>query len=342
MKKVFIIILSMLFLTTPAFAEAKKLFNYDLEQDINRDTIKAKQEREKARAEEQANNKNSERSNKNYSGNKSDNSSSSNYNAWEHQMSVYPDATIKSAITKYKRGNYSGSLQELISLTKKDPGNPLIYYYLGMAYTQVGNKEQAINAYDKVLKLHPNYTLTTYATKGKDCLTGGPTCVESNSNQDELDKFVNAPYGNGLSDELNQQQRDLQLKNLQKKINAKELNEEDIENIQKLDRQSDAVKPNEKVADVSNEDVLAAVETLKKAGVTVSINPYQTQLPMNDEYAQLSMMLGSNNNNNNSMMNMLPMLMAQNNGKNIDPQILQSMMMNSMIPDFTFNDKKDY
>ena len=129
---------------------------------------------------------------------------------------------------------------------------------------------------------------------------------------------------------------------MQKKINAKELNEEDIENIQKLDRRSDAVKPNEKVADVSNEDVLAAIETLKKAGVTVSINPYQTQLPMNDEYAQLSMMLGSNNNNNNQMMNMLPMLMAQNNGKNIDPQILQSMMMNSMLPDFTFNDKKDY
>ena len=76
----------------------------------------------------------------------------------------------------------------------------------------------------------------------------------------------------------------------------------------------------------------------------VSINPYQAQMPMNDEYAQLSMMLGSNNNNNNNyMMNMLPMLMAQNNnGKNIDPQVLQSMMMNSMLPDFTFNDKKDY
>ena len=62
----------------------------------------------------------------------------------------------------------------------------------------------------------------------------------------------------------------------------------------------------------------------------------------NNEYAQLQMLFGNNNNNNNSMMSMLPYLMSQNqSGKNIDPQIFQSMMMNSMIPDFTFNDKRD-
>ena len=94
----------------------------------------------------------------------------------------------------------------------------------------------------------------------------------------------------------------------------------------------------DKVAAVTNEEVLAAIETLKKAGVTVSVNPYQT-MPMNDEYSQLSMLLGNNSSNNNSMMNMLPYFMGQNGNQKIDPQMLQSVMMNSMITDFTFTDK---
>jgi len=51
------------------------------------------------------------------------------------------------------------------------------------------------------------------------------------------------------------------------------------------------------------------------------------------------MMLG-NNNNNGSMMNMMPVMMMMQNekeGKNIDPQLMQAMIMNSMITDFTFN-----
>ena len=73
---------------------------------------------------------------------------------------------------------------------------------------------------------------------------------------------------------------------------------------------------------------------MKKAGVTVSVTPMQ----MNNQYAELGMLLG-NNNNNNSMMNMVPFLMSQHqNGQKIDPQLLQSMMMNSMLPDFTFSD----
>ena len=44
------------------------------------------------------------------------------------------------------------------------------------------------------------------------------------------------------------------------------------------------------------------------------------------------------------MMNMVPFLLNQyQNGEKINPEIIQAMMMNSMIPDFTFNnDNKNY
>ncbi|MBE7709054.1 MAG: tetratricopeptide repeat protein [Cyanobacteria bacterium SIG32] len=267
---------------------------------------------------------------------------------WENEsIDYYPDATLKSAVEKYQQGNFSGCLQEMISLTKVDPTNPLVYYYLGMAYTQVGNKDQAVKAYEYVIKLNSEKTITQYALRGRDCLVDGPTCAPASSaaeaeTSEELDEFVNAPYGNGFSDEINEEIRQKELDKIQETINQKpNLDREDIERIQNFDNKTEAPAEN-KVAEVTNEDVLAAIETLKKAGVTVSVNPYQS-MPMNDEYSQLNMLLGNNNNNSNSMMSMLPYLMGQaNNGQKIDPQIIQSMMMNSMLTDITFtdNDKK--
>ena len=261
---------------------------------------------------------------------------------WEKDKMYYANPDLNRALEKYKKGNYSGCLQEMISLTKIDSANPIVYYYMGMAYTQVGNKDQAVKAYEQVLKLQPEETLVKYATKGRDCLVGGPTCAAPADTDEALDEFVNAPYGNGFSDELNAEIRKRELENIHEDINKKpELNQKDLDRIREFDEKG-AIPNENKVASVSNEDVLAAIETLKKAGVTVSVNPYQS-MPMNNEYAQLSMLLGNNNNNNSSMMNMLPFLMGQHqNGQNIDPQIMQSMMMNSMITDFSFtdNDKK--
>ncbi|MBQ8635443.1 tetratricopeptide repeat protein, partial [bacterium] len=212
---------------------------------------------------------------------------------WETDKMYYPNPNLNRALEKYKKGNYSGCLQEMISLTKIDSANPVVYYYMGMAYTQVGNKDQAVKAYEQVIKLQPEETLVKYATKGRDCLVGGPTCVAPSEEQTDkaLDEFINSPYGNGFSDELNAEIRKKELENIHEDINKKpELNQKDIERIQRFDEKGEA-PAEEKIASVSNEDVLAAIETLKKAGVTVSVNPYQ-QIPMNNEYAQLSMLLG--------------------------------------------------
>ena len=269
----------------------------------------------------------------------------------------YPNANIKSAISKYKKANYSGCLQELFSLTKKDPSNALAYYYMALAYTHVDMKDAAVEAYEKVISLNSDSYLTEYATKGRDCLTDGPACKEPEETEtseegetkaegekvDELDSFVNAPYGNGLSPQVNKEIRERQLQKIQNTINSKnDLDSKDFQKIRDFDNKKDFSSQNDdniKIAKVSDEDVLKAIKTLREAGLTVNVqNENFYGMYQDPEMAQMSMLLGNNNYNNNGMSNMLPMLMAQSQkGENVDPRLMQAMMMNSMMSDFSFN-----
>ena len=258
----------------------------------------------------------------------------------------YPNANINSAISKYKAGNYSGCLQELFSLTKKDPSNALAYYYMAMAFAQANMQSEAVEAYEKVLALNPNPYLVQYATRGKDCLTGGPTCAAETGDTeslDDLDKFINAPYGNGLSPEINNEIKQKQLTKIRETINnKKELENKDIQNIREYDQDNSksSIEENDKIAQVSDEELLDAIKTLRKAGLTVNIQSENFTQYQDPQMAELSMMLGGNNNN--SMMNYVPMLMAQNyEGKNIDPRLMQAMMMNSMMAGFDSNNNNN-
>jgi len=282
------------------------------------------------------------------------NDSNSN-SVFDKNRIYYPNANISSIINKYKNGNYTGCLQELFSLTKKDPSNSLAYYYMGMAYSHLNMTNEAVEAYEKAIALNPNSYIAEYATKGKDCLTGGPAChpVEEQEaeqqSQDNLDKFINSPYGNGLSPELNQEIKQKQLNNIQQTINKKKnLDYKDIQKIRDFDTKQDSSSYNEesdKIAMVSDEEVLNAINTLKNAGVNLSFqkeSPYAQMMNYQDpQMAELSMLLG-NNNNGNSMMNMVPMMMAQyQEGKNIDPRFMQAMLMNSMVTDLNFNNNNN-
>ena len=215
-----------------------------------------------------------------------------------------------------------------------------------MVYTHLDKKSEAVSAYDKVIKLNPNQYLVDYATKGRDCLTGGPAChpeaQQGEEQLDDLDKFIKAPYGNGLSPELNNEVRQKQLNNIQETINKKEnLENQDIERIKKFDNSRSEAEETIKIAQVSDEEVLKAINTLKEAGVNVSVqssateNPYAMAQYQDPRVAEMNMLLGNNNNNNNSMMNVVPMLMSQaQKGENIDPRIMQTMMMDSMMSGF--------
>lgn len=284
---------------------------------------------------------------------------------------------MKSAIAKYKSGNYTGSLQELYTILKKDSANATAYYYLAMVYTKIGELDAAKSCYQMVINLNPNDTIVNYATKGKACLTDSAACGletgltdSSGEPLDELDKFIQSPFGNGFSDELNNELREKQLKKIQNKMNRGiPLNEDDLKKLNEFNK-SEGIKT-DKLAMAedmpSNDEIINAVQVLKRAGLNISTQMPETSAkmpkgsatsvpakvePLDDEsqtvqttaqtptvqpytpdpqIQQMTMMLNNGNSNNSDpMMNMLPYMM-QNDGKNMDPQVIQALMMNSMM-----------
>lgn len=327
-------------------------FNYDLQKDINRTRDKKLEEQRAAKKAKEEAEKNTVKP----PTIKSNETGEITSNIIDSNTKYYPNANLPSAIKKYKNGNYTGCIQELFSFVKKDPSNPIAYYYMAMAYTQIGDSGAAVSAYEKVIALSSNDVLTSYATKGKACLTGDaalchPEMVVTQEGEvvDELDKFIAAPYGNGFSEQLNEEMKQKELNRIQNNINNNaEFEKGGFRRIKELENKEN---PNDLESKTpTNEDVIAAINVLKAAGITISINQPETEEqrnmklvaqmmgnPQAQQFNEISMLLGNNNNNNNNMMNMLPMMLAQNGGKNIDPQMIQAMMMQSMMPNFDFN-----
>ena len=309
----------------------------------------------------------------------------------------YPEASLAGAIEKYKKSDYSGCIQELLSYVIKEPADAVAFYYIAMSYANIGDNSAAVEAYQKVIDLTKDPKLSEYAVKGKDCLTNGPTCLNTETNQKNkggkgsnespeqsaanetvlLEKFINEPYGSGLSQEMEKQMKEETLKQIQESINKKDsLENSDVQRIKNFDNENSSSETDtqDKIANAepSDKEILKAIKTLRDAGMNVSvqaskdnssdtysaypIHPHEisaenTQKIMqtkasydcpvtmingytDPEMAQISLMLGNNNsNNNNGIMNMLPFLIQQNqNGQNIDPQLMQAVMLQQMMP----------
>lgn len=146
--------------------------------------------------------------------------------------------------------------------------------------------------------------------------------------QDEqLDKFINAPYGNGLSPDLNKEYKQLQLRKIQESINTGDDNPEkdmnNVNDIKHFDKQSDSGTI--KLAYVAPSD------EMKK----LSQDPEFTQSQR--ELDELRMLLGNDSNSkssNDDLMSLVPYMSGQD--KNLSPEVIQAMMIKSMMPDFTF------
>lgn len=146
--------------------------------------------------------------------------------------------------------------------------------------------------------------------------------------QDEqLDKFINAPYGNGLSPDLNKEYKQLQLRKIQESINTgddspeKDMN--NVNDIKHFDKQSDSGTI--KLAYVAPSD------EMKKLSQDSEFTQSQRELD------ELRMLLGNDSNSkssNDDLMNLVPYMSGQD--KNLSPEVIQAMMIKSMMPDFTF------
>ena len=273
--------------------------------------------------------------------------------AIEYNPKLYPNPNLNHAVSSYKKANYTGAAQELLSFVEKNPEDVKAYYYLAMALANLGDSDAAVTAYEKVIALNSNEAITTYASKGRDCIIGGPLCVDADlmdgEEPDPLDEFINAPYGDGFSPELKEQMKLQDLKTIQKNINRKpELDKDEIQDIKNFDKENSGYNLTDNLialadGEVSNDEIVDALNTLKKAGMTVSIQPSSSNPAayQNPQMAQMSMMMGnSQNNNNDPMAQMLPYMMqagTKEGAQNVDPQVIQAMMMSSMLNNFDFN-----
>lgn len=278
------------------------------------------------------------------------------------------NAQIKVAINKYKLHNYVGCIQDLKYVINRDSSNTIAYYYLGNAYMQIGNKKEAANAFDKVINLNTAPPLTSYSIQAKNCMDYLGKCeyrklspeqipelmkdpqnyitklkeqevatagMEIDKEKTEIDKLIRGNYPNNIHPDARKVIIDTMLMKQQQDINS-------------------TADPGKKSEVPTNEEIAQAVKVLAKAG----FNPYQanaypavpayTATPAyapNNEYASLSMLMGNNQgSNNNNYMNMLPFIMnqSQTGNKQISADMIQTMMMSSMMPDFNFDTEKKY
>ena len=164
----------------------------------------------------------------------------------------YSNPTMNSAIAKYKKGNYTGCLQELYAFiaNPKNVNNAYAYYYMGLSYSKIGESTAAKNCFQKVINCDAKGKLFEQALKGRDCISGGIYCHtpvnptfdqinQLNGDVDQLDAFINAPYtGRGFSPEAEKDYQQRQLNNVQKKINSKDnLNVNDIQDLKNIDNE---------------------------------------------------------------------------------------------------------
>ncbi len=215
---------------------------------------------------------------------------------------------VNSAIKMYKAKNYSQCYASLKQVVAKDPSNALAYYYLAMASAQIGNKEEAIANYERVLSLSPKGQLQKYAQKGKICLEQPDQCNAEPADITPLDKFIKDSYGSGLSPQVRSEYEQQKIENLMREMNRGG-NVDPAQFKEYKDFSSSAVP--------TNDEIVAALRVLQRAGFGNLLNT---------ETTDLSLLTGDYNKNNNAaLLNML------NGGSaNLSPQVIQSLLTNQM------------
>ena len=143
-------------------------------------------------------------------------------------------------------------------------------------------------------------------------------------NQDEeLDKFINAPYGNGLSPKLNNQYKQIQLRKIQSTVNTGEDSPEkdtrDLKYIQKFDNQKSDLGTDRLAYDNSSQswnDITKDPQYIKNK----------------QEIDELNLLLGNDSSkNSNDIMDLLPyMTDTEKKNQNLSPEVIQAMMLKSM------------
>lgn len=264
----------------------------------------------------------------------------------------YYNSRVKVAIQKYKSGNYTGCIQDCNNIVKTEPENAFAYYYMGMAYAQAGKSNEAVVCYKKVLSLKTAPKLAGYAETGRRCIETPNKCVPpkpvNNTAKEELsdiDKFVASP--SDLSPTVRQDFQQKHLNAIKTEINGnKDLDNYNFQKLNDASQDSSKLEEQTKIAQKpSDAEIKAALKVLNDAGINPVdasyTNTQQTINAQNPQLLEINALMGSNSQNNqsNAMLNMLPYMLTQNKdgNNNYSPQLIQSIMMNSMMSNMDYN-----
>ena len=214
------------------------------------------------------------------------------------------DSLVSKAIKDYKQGNYSECYVELGHYIEQDPANAIAYYYLGMAATQLGKKDEAISYYDKAIGLSSKSNkLNHYASKGKKCLENPESCNKPSSNIEDI--FLLNKDNSIFTKDAKAEHEKLQIEHIRR-----EMNRNDSISPEKFKEYKDF-----STKAPTNDEIVAALRTLQNAGLSNMINP------TND----LSFL--TNSQQHNSIYSMM-------GSQNMNPQLLHTLLTNSITQGF--------
>ena len=220
---------------------------------------------------------------------------------------------VMKGIKLYKAGNYSACYTKMTKIVEKDPSNALAYYYLAMSASQVGKKEEAMANYTKVISLTSlNSNIGRYANKGRACLESESACEEASLEPSRGEGFILSKNGPKLSDEVK-----TQLDNLKREELKRDINRDEIIDPQRFKEYRDFSTMNNLEGTPSNDEIVAALRTLQRAGFGNVFN---------NSYSDVSMLTGIGQQN--SMLNMM------GGSSSLSPQVIQALLTNNMTQGF--------
>lgn len=229
--------------------------------------------------------------------------------------------SLKPIVVKYRAKNYTGAMQDLEELVKKEKNNTYAKYYLALCYTRLGYKDEAKILYQEVINKDENLSLSHYSQKALDCLDDPssdicrPVSLRNQENKEEeqpsdIDLFIMSgrKIHPNAQDRITKEKMDRKLE--EQEYIRKKLKEEE----ERAGLQTSAVPTNEEIA--------TALNTLSKIGM----NPYNQFNPLAqaqqfNQFGMINPYMMNNTNSNN-------MYGAFLNGSN--PNIAQMFLYSQM------------
>ena len=149
----------------------------------------------------------------------------------------------------------------------------------------------------------------------------------------ELDKFINAPYGDGFSPELKKEYKQLQLRKIIDAVNTTEsapdnetTEKQEIKNLEEI----------QKFDDKHSDSGMVKLAYAEPSKMFEEISKDPEFIRQRQELEELQMLFGSEKvkSERNEMVDLLP-YMSEQGDKKLSPEVIQSLMMQSMMGNLT-------